>query len=283
MTVPAGPSRRRCDVAAIGPVVGENGMKKVALGIAAVLALIGTPALAADMAVKAPPPASPSAWSWTGFYIGGNAGGAWGNFDPQSTTTFVGLLIAPDVSIFNAAGLSQSIKPSGFTGGFEAGYNWQFNSAVLGIEADIEALNLKGSSTVNSAFLGPIPFTISSSASTHWLETTRARLGFAAGSWLFYATGGAAFTTLKANFGFVDTIPESESASLSTTKAGYTVGGGVQAALWQKWSVKAEYLYVDFARVSIVAGWSDAPAQATVNSIDLRASIVRLGLDYRFN
>lgn len=261
-------------------------MKK-AIGLAAIAALIGTSAWAA----KAPPPApAQQTPSWTGFYVGGNAGGAWGSFDPQSWTPDVpGLFIPGDVSIFNAAGMSQSIKPSGFTGGFEAGYNWQFNSVVLGIEGDIEALSLKGSSTVNGTLEGaPGPaFTMSSSASSTWLATTRGRLGFAANNWLVYATGGAAFTTQKASFGFIDGDGNTEAAALSTTKAGYTVGGGVEAAFWERWSVKAEYLYVDFSRVAttgvLLLPGVPPETQAVFNSIDLKANIVRLGLNYRFN
>ena len=259
---------------------------KIAVGIAAVALLMGTPVWAADMAVKAPPPAPPPGSTWAGFYVGGNGGGAWGNFDPQSSTVFNGSFTAAFIASLNALGASQSIRPSGFTGGFETGYNWQFDSVVLGVEGDIEAVNLKGNSTVNGVF-GGNPQTMTANASTNWLATTRGRLGYAADNLMYYVTGGAAFTTLKATFGYVDAFPDLESpSSLSTTRVGYVVGGGIQAAFWQRWSVRAEYLYVDFGRVSTIANLSTfvpTPPQPITNSIDLKASIARLGLDYRFN
>jgi outer membrane immunogenic protein len=261
-------------------------MKYLFAGIIGLFALTSIDAAsAADIAFKTPPAlTAPSTYNWTGFYIGGNAGGAWSNFDPLSTTPFVGALIATNVPQFNAAGAAQSIRPNGFTGGFETGYNWQWSGVVAGIEADIEAMRLTGNSTVASCFGGVacvIPFTVSSSASTTWLATTRGRLGFAADNWLLYGTGGAAFTTLKASFAFSDTIGDTEAASLSDTKTGYAVGGGVEAGLWDRWTVKAEYLYVNFGRVSTVGIWTTGP-QPVTNSIDLKANIMRGGLNYRF-
>src|SRR5208283_4222237 len=98
----------------------------------------------------------------------------------------------------------------------------------------------------------PSTFTVSSNASTTWLATARGRLGVAANNWLFFATGGAAFTNLGGNFAFNDNFPppEAEAVSLSNTKTGYTVGGGIEAGLWGRWTAKAEYLYVDFGTVS---------------------------------
>ena len=182
-------------------------------------------------------------------------------------------------ALVSATGASLSTKPSGFTGGFQAGYNWQVsNNAVLGIEGDIGAFDLRGSSTA-SGFAQGVTFTTTSSASTTWLATVRGRLGLAANNWLFYVTGGAAFTTLKGNFAYSDNATNQEAASLSNAKAGYAVGGGVEAALWQQWSIKAEYLYVGFDRVAttgIVVGAGLGP-QPINNSIDLKANIVRVG------
>lgn len=266
-------------------------MKNAAIGIAVIGALVGTPALAADMPLKAPPPA-PIA-TWTGFYIGANAGGAWGSFDPSTTTAGFkpqpGAYFLPeDVPAFNAVG-QPSIKPSGFTGGLELGYNWQSSSIVYGLEGDIEWFHLSGSSTTGPVV---IPFdivTINSSAHTDWLATARGRLGIAENNWLFFATGGAAFTTLNGSFSFSDAAPTfgMESASLSATKVGYAVGGGVEAKLWANWSVKAEYLFADFGRVSVNSNNLTSfgivfPGQVFTHSIDLNANIARLGLNYHF-
>ena len=256
-------------------------MKKLFVACIAAAAFYGAPASAA------PPPPPALVYSWTGFYVGANAGGTWGNFDPSTSAPFLGLFntfSSAFASAVSATGASLSTKPSGFTGGFQAGYNWQVsNNAVLGIEGDIGAFDLRGSSTA-SGFAQGVTFTTTSSASTTWLATVRGRLGLAANNWLFYVTGGAAFTTLKGNFAYSDNATNQEAASLSNAKAGYAVGGGVEAALWQQWSIKAEYLYVGFDRVAttgIVVGAGLGP-QPINNSIDLKANIVRVGLNYRF-
>jgi outer membrane immunogenic protein len=279
-------------------------MKKLSF-IAAVAALIATPAFAADMAVKmplkAPPPAPAPVNTWTGWYVGGNAGGAWGRFDPSTTVTFDpnGYFLAGNVPAVNAAG-QQSIKPGGFTGGFELGYNWQAGNLMYGLEGDVESFHLSGSSTSGQVVYpagayspGPVVecgcFTINSAAHTDWLATARGRVGVAANNWLFFATGGAAFTTLKGSFSFADD-DSTESASISSTRVGSTVGGGVEVRLWANWSVKAEYLFVDFGRVSVNGVNLVGPAcsvgpchgQVFTHSLDLKANIARLGLNYQF-
>jgi len=253
-------------------------------------------ASAADMAVKAPPsPVVAPTYSWTGFYIGGTAGGTWGSFDPKTSTECLipgtGYFGCGNVPGVNAAGV-QSIKPTGFTGGFEAGYNWQASNFVFGLEGDIESFHLRGSATTTAAYgnsppgtVCPVPFdcfTINSSASTDWLSTVRGRVGVAANNWLFYATGGAAVTSLRGNFSFSDTFPVSEAASISNTRVGYTAGGGLEVGLGSHWSVKAEYLYVNFGTLSTTGFLVQFPTQPLFHSINLKANIARAGLNYRF-
>jgi outer membrane immunogenic protein len=271
-------------------------MRKLMLSVALV-AFAASSAIAADMPLKAPvyaPAPFAPAYNWTGFYVGGTVGGAWGNFDPSTATVFspVGYFATTSVSAVNAVG-QQTISPSRFTGGFEAGYNWQAGRYVFGIESDIESFRLSGSSTTGPVLYpccAPTSFTLNSNASTSWLATTRGRLGVAVDNWLFFGTGGVAFTNLNGNFSLSDTFATAaESASLSSTKAGYAVGGGVEAGLWGRWTVKAEYLYVNFGTVSTTSNNLTAftppiafPANAFTHSIDLKANIARLGLNYRF-
>jgi len=98
---------------------------------------------AADMPVKAQayqPPPPPAVYNWTGFYTGLNVGAAWGSYDPETLTNgFLG----GSTAIVNAAG-AQSLKPLGFIGGTQAGYNWQWGPLVAGIETDIDYLHLNG-------------------------------------------------------------------------------------------------------------------------------------------
>jgi outer membrane immunogenic protein len=241
------------------------------------------------VSAAAAPPTTPT-YNWTGFYIGGTAGGAWGSSDSSTSTTSIpGAEYDPtSLLAFNAAGI-QSIKPRGFTGGFDAGYNRQPGSFVFGLEGDIESFRLEGSANSGPVLYpccAPSTFMVTSDASTTWLATLRGRVGVAASNWLFFATGGAAFTTLHGNFSFSENFyGTSEAASVSGTKTGYTVGGGVEAGLWGRWTVKAEYLYVDFGSLSATGmdgvGILVFP-QPFTHSIDLKANIARLGLNYRF-
>jgi outer membrane immunogenic protein len=136
----------------------------------------------------------------------------------------------------------------------------------------------------------PTAFTVTSNVSTTWLATIRGRLGYAVNNWLFFVTGGAAFTDLRGNFAFSDTFANAaESASFSDTKTGYTVGGGVEAGLWGNWSVKGEYLYANFGTLSAnstnLTAFAPAiafPSNVFTHSLDLKANIARAALNYRF-
>lgn len=279
-------------------------MKKYLL-VAAMLGCAAT-AQAADLPVRAPAaiPVAVAAYNWAGWYVGINAGGAFGHSnDPTSTVVSpLGYFNVTSVPVVNAVG-NQTSDPKGFTGGIQAGYNWQTGNWVAGIEAEFDYFGLKGSNTGSGIFpcCAPSGFTITSSIKTTWLATVRGRLGFAANNWLFYATGGAAFTNLKGNFTYTDNcfqVPAcggapggpftTEAAAFSKTKAGWALGTGVEAGLWDRWTVKAEYLYVDFGRVSAVGAISAPPGivPAAANnpfthSVDLRSHIVRVGLNYR--
>lgn len=265
-------------------------MKKQLAVTAILAALIATPALARKPKALQPPP-PPPVFNWTGFYVGGFAGGAWGTFNPTTAVTSVppgGEFIPVFYTLVDAAG-NQSIRPAGFTGGIEAGYNWQFgNNYLAGIEGDFGAFDLRGSANSGPVFYpAPATFTVTSSANTTWLATIRGRLGITADNWLFYATGGAAFTSLHGNFSFSETFyaAPAETASISSLKTGYVVGGGFEDAFWQHWSLKVEYLYVQFGTAT-TAGLYGAPVIAFPvplgHSIDLKANIVRAGLNYHF-
>jgi len=217
-------------------------MKKILLASAGILALGIASASAADiqrrqaMPEKAPVYVAPP-YNWTGGYIGLYGGGGWGHSsfsDPLATGNF------------NLSG--------GVIGG-TLGYNYQMGQAVLGVEGDVGWSNIRGSS--------PCGLT-SCETRNNWLGTARVRLGYAVDRFMPYVTGGAAFGDVKTSVaGFGDS---------HTTKAGWTAGGGVEAAIAGPWTAKVEYLYVDLGRGGSILG-SDA---------SFKSHIVRAGLNYRF-
>ena len=208
--------------------------------------LAGSPAIAADL--PAPPVPALPAYLWTGFYAGLNLGGDW-----------------------RATGADAS----GVIGGGQFGYNWQFGPLVLGGETDIQGTSLHGSTVLFST----IGHSITSNVSLDYLATLRGRVGFAHDRWLVYGTGGLAYTTI--NHDGMGLVGVSGTYSGSNERNGFAAGGGVEWAFWDRWSAKAEYLYVQTPHFTNVYTTTSHPI--TVNYSDFKLNIVRLGLNYRFS
>lgn len=239
---------------------------------------------------------SPQIARWTGFYLGGTLNFSAGSFATKTATSLTGAYYIDSgaVSAVNGAGV-QTIEPfTAATAGLTAGYNWQVGSAVLGVEADIQEMQLSRGVLVGPVGYGEFAhpgFTIGLAPSANWLATIRPRIGWATDDFLFYGTAGAAVTRINAQFAFADDFGSMESAILSTTRIGFAVGGGAEVALWDNWTAKAEYLYVHFSPVSIVSSnllvatatpATAVPDQPFTHSVDLSANLVRLGLNYHF-
>ena len=249
---------------------------------------------------------APAPFSWTGFYVGLNAGYAWGNSDLASSFTCP---VTDGTCPYNvplnqqrfSSDTSGTSRSSGFTGGGQAGYNWQMGNIVLGAETDFNAFHL--SRTIAGG--GPIPSTGlpwagTASVDTDWLFTLRGRAGWTVlPQILLYATGGLAVTKLEvgntfSGFNFAPgptPAPTPGSSSQADTKAGWTVGGGLEWAIDRNWSLKSEYLFVNFgtvgttARVNgVVNGGGGAVVTPNVFTTtgDLNAHIARVGLNYKF-
>ena len=254
--------------------------------------------VAADMPAKAPvyTEAAPTmVQNWTGFYVGANVGYAWGHSDAVTSAacgTFVPFYFACGNQALVQASGTGPLSPKGVTGGIQAGYNWQAGHLLYGAELDFGAFSLKDSRAGTSAYLvaAPgVPFTTSSSVETDWLFTARGRLGWiATPGMLIYATGGLALTEIKVANAFNDSVanPGSGAGSNSVTKVGWTLGGGAEWMLVSHWTVKAEYLYVDFGNVSaslaVTCAICGGASSQLITSSDLTAHIARLGLNYRF-
>jgi outer membrane immunogenic protein len=219
-------------------------MKRLVLASIGALALVSTmgAANAADIqrrqAMPTKAPIYAPIYNWTGAYVGINGGGGWGRSDTSAPFASGG---------FNTSG--------GVVGG-TVGYNWQNGPAVFGVEGDIDWSNIRGSATCGVGF--------SCETKNSWLATARGRVGYAFDRFLPYVTGGLAVGDIKNNVAGV--------GSSTATKAGWTVGGGLEAALTGPWTAKVEYLYADLGRGTSVLG----------SDTKFNASIVRAGLNYRF-
>jgi len=247
-------------------------MKRFALVLAA-SALAAGSAFAADLPAKAPVYKAPVAapiFSWTGFYIGVNAGYSWGRQDNSLQATGGGII----------SGNSNSDKINGFIGGGQIGYNWQINQFVLGIEADLQASGQKGDGTFfvpgTAVILVVPPTNFTYTDKLDWFGTVRGRLGFAMDRWLPYVTGGWAFGRGTVSGSSTGAIVSTFSGSKNYN--GWTLGGGLEYAFDRNWSVKAEYLYFDFGTGPTVAV---TPAVNVVSG-KMTDNIARLGVNYRF-
>jgi outer membrane immunogenic protein len=348
--------------------------KLVFCGGALVSLLAAFSASAADLpARKAPlPEVSAPPALWTGFYAGLNAGYGWSSnsANTASAPLFDGLALAannldparqlgaglvPGVTALANSGAA-SLDQSGFIGGGQIGYNYQWGSnVVVGLEADIQGTTLRangryaGVSQDNTAWQDPrvpglMPCSLNGctltrvglgggqiAASTDWLGTARGRIGYlATPNWLIYATGGLAYGGVHASAAhsaltigtlagandaalpvpfpysqfngtyFLPSLPGA--ANYSGTRAGWTVGGGVEWLFAPSWSLKLEGLYynlgsadlrsspvsllspltINLAAVNVAAGQL-LVANAPVTRITFDGALVRAGINYHFN
>jgi outer membrane immunogenic protein len=259
-------------------------------------ALIGlsSAAFAADLPARvAPAPylAAPM-FTWTGFYVGLNAGAGWNNSD-RGYSEFG---FTP-----NTFGSLPSNNDAGFTGGAQAGYNMQFGSFVAGVEGDINYIDRGNGGSFVISPTATESYNLSIGNSNNWFGTVRGRLGFAFDRFLVFGTGGLAFGgkvggaggTYSATTTTVDNTDPLNPVTTTTTtttaltgsgnsknNVGWALGGGVEYAFSNAWSVKLEYLHVDLG---------DKTQRLFVNStqgIDVKTDnkfdIVRAGVNFRF-
>ncbi len=252
-------------------------MKRLLFAGVAVLALMGADAArAADLPPGVIYPAATLPFTFTGFYVGGTVGGALGSSKYLETP---GTGFGASAANVAAVGTS-SAAPRGVIGGLEAGYNWQINHFVLGVEGDFSGWDLSANSGVTGAGLLPgATFSSSATVNSNWLFTLRPRLGFANGNMLTYLTGGLAVANFKFSESITGTTGPTLAGSFSNTEVGWVAGAGVEYGLSQNWFIKAEYLYTSFSNQNAVQTGPGFTGTATAN---LSASIVRAGVDYRF-
>ncbi len=218
---------------------------KVLLATSAAVLISGS-AMAADAIVynEPAPVAAVNTFSWEGAYVGANAGYGFGKMKAYE----------------------ESIKPRGFVGGVQAGYNWQFDQVVAGIELDFQGSAMK--KTVDfynnaGAYVG------STTGKVQWFGTVRGRLGAdIAERTMLYGTAGLAYGKVKLSG--TDGVDE---ISASKTRAGWTVGAGIEHAFTDNVTLKTEYLYTDLGKARLF----DAAEKVKTNF-----HTVRVGVNYKF-
>ena len=273
------------------------------VAIAALTALGTVAAQAADLPTRKEAPAPifvPPPFTWTGFYVGVNAGGIWPS-GGRSATLFDPAFGA-DGGFINAGfpgGLGS--QSAGFIGGGQAGYNWQTGAFVLGIETDFDGTTVsKSFNSVGAPFTGPgaigagllgDTLTVNGKTSLSWLGTTRGRVGFVAtpdNRLMLYATGGIAYGGGSSNFSVFDSATGSFwTGNPSSTRVGWTLGGGVEYAVTNNITIKGEYLYADlgsrsFTSVGNAFAAANFPGVYVSGKINYNASIFRAGVNYKF-
>ncbi|WP_448952759.1 outer membrane protein [Labrys neptuniae] len=236
-------------------------MRKISFVIAGLSALLcSTSVFAADLAPAAAEPVAPvvTPYNWSGPYVGLHAGYGWGReTDDQSR-----LFPVPSTTVVQTTTTSapaDKFDLSGFIGGAHAGYNYQINQFVIGVEGDIDYSNLNGSA--HAVYPGGIARTLK--LKTEWQGSARARFGYAFDNILVYATGGLAVANAKLS---------TAGAHSSNTHVGWTAGLGAEYAFTQNWIGRLEVRYSDFGKKGydtpdgrVKAGWNQTTVTAGIS------------------
>ena len=249
-------------------------MHKLFHAAAALSVLLATSmtANAADVYARpyAPPPYVPPAYvapvfTWTGFYLGGNIGGAWAHRDVTDS------LFGVNFNNGNNDGV--------FIGGGQLGFNWQVNYFVLGFEAEFDGLaNNNNTGTVLIPTVGAIQVT----ANNRWITTAAARFGVTNGYWLFYGKAGGGWVGNNSFTITNVTTGASITTSNNNTNSGWLVGAGIEWAFLPNWSTKLEYdfLGLNSRSFTVPAGFF---AGDTFTQSNRNIQMLKVGVNYLFN
>lgn len=268
-------------------------IRKVLVASAALAALTAGSAFAADLPsrVTAPAPyiAPIPVFTWTGFYVGLNAGAAFNSSNNNALTPYYATSTTyTDYTIYGNNGSNV-----GFTGGGQIGYNWQMGALVFGLETDLQYRNrgnrsmADGVPTTGASL--PYLYGVSSGSNSTWFGTARGRVGFAVDRALFYATGGLAYgghqNGASAYYTNDGTNFATYNSNSNSSGVGYTVGGGVEYAITPNWTIKGEYLWVDLGKKSstlYTTSTGSIPTYITTGGSADRFSVARVGVNYKF-
>lgn len=272
-------------------------MKKMVLMSAIAFGAMVATASAADMPARAPAvapaPYVAPLFTWTGFYVGVNAGAAWhGNDSCPGLYNYTSGVLGTRYNAFAPACNSDN---TAFTGGFQAGFNWQMGAVVFGLEGDVNWIsndNKRGFAN----YVGPLgigtayTYSLDGNPQSNFLGGIRGRLGWAFDRAMLYIAGGAAFR----NSGSDEVIYAYNSSGVqvaafapnsSRDNVGWSLGGGVEWAFTNNVSLKLEYLHSQFNNgdniyLSSNTGYTGYAfvRDSRRDSID----VARIGINYRF-
>lgn len=213
---------------------------------------------------------------WNGFYAGAYIGQAWGKTDWNASAGASGPAESGSFGLYNA--FDAFNETGSWFEGLEIGFNHNLgNQMVVGIEADMTApafpnvngISIGGSSTFPLSGAGNATY----SESTLWAGSLRGRIGYTLSDWLFYGTGGFAWTYNQTTLATDSGTNERH----TVWRPGWTVGGGVEVPLLPSWTGKIEYLYTSFDK-------SDATFSSIGQRVEASSAVqqVRVGLNYQF-
>ena len=256
--------------------------RAITLGIGA-LALAGmtVPTAAADLGArpiaKAPIAAPVPVFSWTGCYIGGQAGGKWGDNDLNANLAAVPVLLpGGGVVVFNG----NNDNNVGFIGGGQLGCQWQTGAWVFGIEGDFVATDIDRTFVVATP-IGPFIPGDTFQIQNDWQASVRGRLGYAFDRLMIYGTGGVAFANVEATVGLVGL----GTFSASKTLTGWTAGGGFEYAFTNNFSLGVEYRFSSFDTENFAVGCcalSPVVTSALAVNSELQTHEVTARLNWKF-
>jgi outer membrane immunogenic protein len=202
-----------------------------------------------------PPPPPPPPFTWTGFYVGGNIGGAW------ATSTLTD----------NLNGVSFDTDHSGFIGGGQVGFNYQTSNLVLGVEWDFDWTSI--GETGNGVFVPLLGATLQASADTDWVTTLAARVGLTSDRWLVFVKLGGGWVHNSAS---ITNLATGAVASTSDTRGGWLVGAGVEYPFTSHWTAKLEYDFLGLQDRTVTR-----PLGNTF-TFDRDLQMLKIGLNYKF-
>jgi len=253
---------------------------------AAATGVMSAPAAAASGGV---PPYVTEEFSWTGVYFGGHLGYGWADWDGTLETTAG----CPTSCVVNSSysNPNRTLSGDGIFGGLQGGFNWQTRSGVvLGVEADVSWSDVSGTATYDTDLDGPSIWSKKHDLSIDYFGTVRGRVGYGFGRVLPYVTGGLSWGHTNGDLAVTyirnGVTPGTSYASTSENHFGWSAGAGVEIAVTENVTVKAEYLHLDLGKQDYLFKgecYCGVPFDTDSFPSDLTVDTVKVGINYLFN